>query len=151
MGRAPGTRNPKTAKETLKISLYSEGILRRARFAKSGRQNFPCVEVRGAGVAEANGWYRRREHSEGPPCFLGTVGRWGHPSWIWSQSVWDREYKGQYWYENIHGYFIFLDVTEQGEDLYWKIRSNRDVSLYLCRPHLPLSKKIWEKIPPTHR
>merc|ERR1711964_533230 len=99
-------------------------------------------EVRGAGEEEANGWYRRREHAEGPPCFLGTV--WGHPSWTWSQSVWDREYKGQYWYENSNGYFIFLDVAEQGQYLLWKIRSNRNASLYVCSP------QGSEKVPPTY-
>merc|ERR1711964_426170 len=54
------------------------------------------VWVTGAGIAEANGWYRRRENSEGPP----RATHW-HPKDFKFQS------RGSQWYEKDDGCFIY--------------------------------------------
>merc|ERR1712096_160913 len=64
------------------------------------------VEVTGAGDATVNGWYHRREATEGPPSRGWPV-----------QQDWTRYNRGSYcWYEKDDGFFIYRGLR------YWAIR-----------------------------
>merc|ERR1711964_94556 len=69
------------------------------------------LEVTGAGSSEANGWYHRREVSEGPPQILEVA--FGKPFDDAVREEWLRE--GRQWYESDSGsFFLWLKGSERG-------------------------------------
>merc|ERR1712096_8009 len=82
------------------------------------------VEVTGAGVPCANGWYRRKSHEEGPP--KGYPGNWAHDN------------HGRHWYDHenqdcyIHRKF-YLDCC------FWRLflvpANSSDLDLVLYDQH----------------
>merc|ERR1712096_516006 len=110
----------------------------------------PGVLVTGAGDAQANGWYCRRDAAEGPP-------KGWKPPWdsIHFASHWAHWNRNRYWYENAEGCFLYQlmafhwwDICAQdGRSLYsYKIEGiARDV------PIGPPPVKGWVEESETHR
>jgi len=64
----------------------------------------PGVEVMGAGSAQVNGWYHRREAFEGPPR--------ANPNWTYE--YWMKETECRPWYEKDDGCHIYWNCTWRG-------------------------------------
>merc|ERR1712096_368803 len=64
------------------------------------------IEVTGAGIAQANGWYHRREVAEGPP-----------RPWKSSRQF-IRRTRGRPWFEKDNGYHIYYSRTR------WRCRNS---------------------------
>jgi len=77
--------------------------------AQGFEQEVPGIEVMGAGAAQANGWYARKERSDRPPAGLGGF-----------------QYTYRYWYEKDAGHYIYLRETEEFHHE-WTIRGLDDI------------------------
>jgi len=83
------------------------------------------LSVSGAGTAQANGWYRRRENSEGPP-----------KAWNSGCDFWIRSTEGRPWYEKYDGCFIWFNGST------WELATH-DGRCYQSPAETPLDGR-WE-------
>jgi len=63
------------------------------------------IEVTGAGSAHLNGWYGRRDASEGPPSSIRNT-----KGWI-THETWMRDSEGRPWYQKDDGCHIYFDSS----------------------------------------
>jgi len=78
-------------------------------------EEFPGVEVTGAGDETVNGWYARKEAAEGPPA-AWTLGQ---EFWTRRRSQWSPGYH-QYFYEKDDDHYLYDYVSILGKR-YWHI------------------------------
>merc|ERR1711964_956539 len=86
------------------------------------------VEGLGAGNAQVNGWYRRRDASEGPPSAAPRAYATTRDEWVWDTA-------GRPWYEKDDGCFIYWYSDSRG----W----------YCQAPNAMLATR-WTAILPCH-
>merc|ERR1711964_167924 len=82
------------------------------------------VEVTGAGSAEVNGWYDRKELAEGPPPGWYSWSPLGNIQWRWRQ---ERMHANRPWYQKDDGCFIRYDEHA------WFIHTPNGYRLYARR------------------
>merc|ERR1712096_301184 len=86
------------------------------RYHSGKFMHFDGVEVTGAGCAQANGLYRRREAPDGPPATHYLMGPRGPMTDcpLYTPAQWLDVTKGHPWYQNDNSYYIFHHQTGAG-------------------------------------
>merc|ERR1711964_165713 len=106
-----------------------------------GFQLGPGVVVTGAGVHRANGWYVRKEPSQGPPKAF-------QPHGTDRLASWEKLNTGRSWYEKDDGCYIFHTTVPSGLYL-WYIHTPGDDGNRICRYFRHLMPGGRPDVPPA--